>query len=756
NSLGAPLGGTPLTIVELFGDTPRALAVSPDGKTVYAAVFASGTRTTTIPQPIVSNNGGLPPQPDGATPGWPEVGLIVKYDGAKWVDEVGRDWSAHVPFSLPDYDVFRVDATASPPVETGRISGVGAVIYNMAVRPTDGRLFVTNTDALNEERFETALNGRFAPNQITVINGTTREHVVHINPHIDYGHETGPAGEVAQSLATPMQLVFTPDGKTAYVAAFGSAKVGVFDADALAQGRSQRSLIDVGMGPSGLALDASRDRLYVINRIDHTLSIVDKLSSASRSVATMNLPYNPEPESLTAGRKFLYDASDTSGHGDVSCHSCHVFGDVDHLAWDLGNPFGQVTENPNIRNPAATGLAGGLGGVVGPGGSTPTPFHPMKGPMTTQSLRGLAGAGPMHWRGDKTGGLTPEGEVDPDGDPLDENAAFVRFNAAFTGLQGRAEQLSDDEMQTFAHFMLQVVYPPSPIRELDNGDTEAQAQGRDLFMDNDLLPLEDDQACASCHVLPLTTNGTIARTAQISSEQADFKIAHLRNVYQKVGMFGAAEGAITGTREEIVGEQVRGFGLTHDGSISDLTTFLRHPQNLFTPLPNANGLNGAEKRRNVGQFILAMDTGLAPIVGQQLTVSGDGVRDAALTARLNLLIARAEAGDADLVVKGVWDGAARGALYDAGRFRTDRAGDSALSVAELLAFAQTGALTFTAVPPGSGTRIGIDRNEDGTLDADEKSVPVSGGASGETAGGGALGPWTLLLLMLATPRRRVR
>ncbi|MFM7173570.1 MAG: hypothetical protein ACKO4U_11115, partial [Caldilinea sp.] len=30
-------------------------------------------------------------------------------------------------------------------------------------------------------------------------------------------------------------------------------------------------------------------------------------------------------------------------------------------------------------------------------------FHPMKGPMSTQSLRGLAGQGPMHWRGDRTG-----------------------------------------------------------------------------------------------------------------------------------------------------------------------------------------------------------------------------------------------------------------------------------------------------------------------------------------------------------------
>ena len=50
---GPGIGGTPLRIVELFGDTPRALAVSPDGATVYAAVFHSGNQTTSISEGLV-------------------------------------------------------------------------------------------------------------------------------------------------------------------------------------------------------------------------------------------------------------------------------------------------------------------------------------------------------------------------------------------------------------------------------------------------------------------------------------------------------------------------------------------------------------------------------------------------------------------------------------------------------------------------------------------------------------------------------
>src|SRR5207244_273852 len=69
---GTPIQGSPLA---LFADTPRALGVSPVGATVYAAVFNSGNRTTTITETVVSNQNnnphGLPPPPPGSTPGAP-------------------------------------------------------------------------------------------------------------------------------------------------------------------------------------------------------------------------------------------------------------------------------------------------------------------------------------------------------------------------------------------------------------------------------------------------------------------------------------------------------------------------------------------------------------------------------------------------------------------------------------------------------------------------------------------------------------
>src|SRR4051794_27458423 len=119
DQLGGTLGGTPLSIVTLFTDTPRALAVTPDGTRVYAAGFHTGNRTTIVPETSLPDGFG----PDGV-PGpttnaegrpAPETGAIVKWNGAHWVDALGRSRDPYVRLSLPDKDVFVLDAMANPP-----------------------------------------------------------------------------------------------------------------------------------------------------------------------------------------------------------------------------------------------------------------------------------------------------------------------------------------------------------------------------------------------------------------------------------------------------------------------------------------------------------------------------------------------------------------------------------------------------------------------------------------------------------------
>src|SRR5262249_25231775 len=125
-NLGTTLGGTPRTIVTLFTDTPRALAASTDGTTVYAAGFHSGNQTTTVNAFAVCDGGAAAPPCNvsgvtmpGGLPGpntnvegitRPEVGLVARFNPTTghWEDQLGRDWSNAVNFSLPDRDVFAI------------------------------------------------------------------------------------------------------------------------------------------------------------------------------------------------------------------------------------------------------------------------------------------------------------------------------------------------------------------------------------------------------------------------------------------------------------------------------------------------------------------------------------------------------------------------------------------------------------------------------------------------------------------------
>jgi DNA-binding beta-propeller fold protein YncE/mono/diheme cytochrome c family protein len=712
--LGTSLGGTPLTVVTLFGDTPRALAASADGSRVYAAVFHSGNRTTTVSEGVVCNGGasagsctvggttypgGLPaPNVDADGVPGPETGLIVKYNPAagQWQDELGRNWSNAVRFSLPDLDVFAIDADAATPVEVQSWSGVGTVLFNMVASPTDpDKLWVTNTEARNEVRFEgpgevfgsTSVRGRLHEARITVLDGTTVT-PRHLNPHIDYDLVPSPPGTRERSLATPLGMAASADGETLWVAAFGSSKVAALstaelDAGTFVPDEADHAVLSGG-GPTGLVLDEPRGRLYVLTRFDNAISIVD--TATLDEVGHVPL-YSPEPAEVVLGRPFLYEASFTSSNGEASCASCHVFADLDGLAWDLGNPDDSVLNNPNPFR-----------FVFGD-----PDFHPLKGPMTTQSLRGMANHGPMHWRGDRTGGN------DPGGDALDEEAAFEKFNPAFAGLLGRGAELSQADMAAFTDFVLTVTYPPNPIRALDESLTAAQDAGRDLFFGRVTDTLFN---CNGCHVLDRAQGffGTDGLST-FENEPQHFKIAHLRNAYAKVGMFGMPQVPfVNAGNNGHTGDQIRGFGFLHDGSIDTLFRFLS--AGVFSTTT-------AEKQQ-LEQFILAFDSNLFPIAGQQVTLAADNAVVAG--PRIDLLIARAALDECDLVVKGAISGLPRGAVrLPGGTFRTDRASEAPLGDAELRALAATAGqeLTYTCVPPGSGTRIGVDRDEDGALDRDE-------------------------------------
>jgi DNA-binding beta-propeller fold protein YncE len=751
DALARTAEAAPLTIITLFTDTPRALAVSPDGSRVYAAGFHTGNRTTIIGEQALPDGFG----PDGAAgpatsadgkPA-PEVGAIVQWNGSHWVDSLGRSRDDAVKLALPDKDVFAIDAAATPPQQlsgaAGFFQGVGTVLYSMVVNPVSGKVYVANTNANNLERFEGpgifaghSLRGHLHESRITVLGPDGSVAPRHLNKHIDYTQccQPAPNAESVRSLALPQGMAVSDDGATLYVAALGSDKIGVFATQELEDDTfkpSAESHIAVtGGGPTGVVLDQSHGQLYVLTRFDNAISIID--TASRREIAHLAM-HNPEPASVIAGRRFLYDASFSSSHGDSSCASCHVFGDLDSLAWDLGNPDGQSIPAPGpFAIPPFNPFTGQF---------VDQSFHPMKGPMTTQSLRGMANHGPMHWRGDRTGGNDAP-SVQPDGGSFDERAAFARFQAGFTDLLGRNTTIPPEAMDAFTDFVLQMTYPPNPNQPLDGSLTPLQAAGRQLFetlefpnpgcLDGSCGPL----LCTTCHVLDPAANAGSSAPGFFGAaglESFDFrpqllKVPHLRNLYQKVGMFGNAPNAtLLPGDNDFTGDQIRGFGFQHDGEVD--TIFRFHKAIPFSELiagPGRGllvGPDGDVQRRKLEAFVLAFPTNLAPSVGQQVTLTF--ASSAAMLSRADLLRQRAEAGDCDLVARAEILRREVGFVYlGKGWFASDRRGRRPISESGLrgLATLLGRKVTFTCVPRGTGVRVGVDRDDDGFWDGDESDA----------------------------------
>lgn len=671
--------GAAPTVLNIAADDPRALAVSPDGSRVYAAIFFSGNGSTILPAPVVSNPGGPyggqnPPPNSGATfdppiapglPAPPPVAMIVKRDPSTgtWLDDNVGDWTPFVTWTLADRDVAIIDAdTPANPVTYA--NGLMNINMAIAVRP-DGVVTTVGTDAINEVRFEEVVNGVFIRTNLASFNpanpNLTRT-VADINPHLTYTSSSVAPAVREQSIGDPRAIAWKSDGSGAYIAGMGSNNVVL-----VSPAGARLARIDVGQGPTGLALSGTR--LYVLNRFDATISTIDTATNTELSRSSF---FDPTPSVIRAGRPFLYDTHLTSGLGNASCGACHVDARADGLAWDLGAPTGALkTVNQTCRQ----------------GPNNCTPWHPMKGPMVTQSLQGIVQAGSMHWRGDR------------------ENLAA--FNPAFQGLQGSTLR-TPEELQAFTDFVATIIYPPNPFRNVDNTLSTAvptttglgnAVTGQNLYI---TAPTLGPLACVVCHSLPRGTNNQIDDPPGPPEPQS-LKVSQLRGMEEKLGFNRGQPNSI------------RGFGYVHDGTQDTIFAFLSTPRFNFPPPPTGN-----TQRRDIEAFVLSLTNDTHAGVGRQITLNGANNANPQTVATLDQFKLMADSNAVGLVVKGVQGGVERGYAYvGTNTYQSDRAGEAISDVALRAAAAAGTELTWTVVPIGTQRRIGIDRDADNVLDRDE-------------------------------------
>ena len=637
-----------ISSLPVFGGNPRSLAVSPDGTTVYAAFAISGNATTIIPVTLAPAQCGTAGQPqcvppmNPALPAPPRVSLIVAASNAAW--------TSYITFKMPDNDVVAIKTGASPSI-AGYYSGVGTINLGLAVNPVTGDLFVANTDALNLTAFEPNLRGHWVNNRITRIQIASGQITpFDLNPNINYAILPNPQA-LSTALAQPAGVVFDPSGSFMYVASFGTDRVAQVDTNGnvlwfveVSQPSGSGSNVDPAhkRGPRGLALNAPAQTLYSLNRISNSISVINTVARTVTSELAVGT--DPTPPSLKAGRGFLYDAK-LSGNGTGACASCHVDGDMDHLAWNLGDPTGSMTSAKQ--------------------NGTTIQFHPMKGPMTTQTLRGLLNLSPYHWRGDK--------------------ANFAAFNPAFDLLMG-GSQISTTDMGGYTNFANSILFQPNPYQNLDRTLPSSLSGGNPAAGQSDFLTVNgtgfsQKGPCNDCH----TSNPGPGSNRLIVKQfpPQPLKVPELRNIYQKLlyDRFGATS--------------IDGFGLAHDGIDSGLAEFLSHK--LF------NGYTAAEKN-DIAAYSLCFDTGTAPAVGYTLTLTAATVGSSSAQTDWTTLQSQASAGNIDLIARGTLQGQVHGLLYQPSASNYIDDTNAVHTQAQLQALIAAGdTLSFMGVYPGTGS-----------------------------------------------------
>lgn len=731
------------TQVLLKGEQPRALAVSTDGATVYCAFFESGNRTTVIngnafhsadrpgasdgfcspqggctfipndvshasgpyglivgPVPNAGSAFNPPMNPNNPAPPGNNSLVVRKNNAGQWMDDNGGNWTSIVSggagvrvngWDMPDRDVALINANTPTTASTTYKQTLGNILMAMSVRPGTGEVFVVGTDATNEKRFEPNLRGKFLTVNVSRFLGAGAVTRTDLNPHINYSTHSSPPALRKQSIGDPRAIAWKADGSMAYVTGMGSNNIIAITPTGA---RVSPDPIVVGEGPTGIVIDEANNRAFVLNKFGGSISTVDLASSKETARAAF---FDPTPLVIKTGRKHLYDTHLGSGHGHISCGSCHVDGRWDRLAWDLGNPAGNMV---TVNDPA--------------GNKT---FHPMKGLKTTQFLIDIInrGTGKLHWRGDKGG--------------------FHDFAGAFADLQGLDAPLDVVGMQEFSDFLAATWYVPNPYRTIRPDTSLIAATVERMNSPNRVrftgttfqtiptagvrLFVAVNQNCSHCHQTGtgrghLPGNGSTGGTG--SPPIVDMTLntnmtPDLRSTYRKNGFFFNTT------------ECTSGFGMMSDGVMETLFNQGGTGQYLGDYEPEllswSGGITQANSPASYNFDLVHPSQDALPAVGMRMTINGS----VGSTGRVGTLRNWVNKYPADyaLVVKGLYGTPAvqRGFYYlGSDQYQPDQNGAAPVTHAQLIASAQTAGkpLTWTIVHPSTKIRHGVDRDMDGIFD----------------------------------------
>jgi YVTN family beta-propeller protein len=276
-----------------------------------------------------------------------------------------------------------------------------------------------------------------------------------------------PLDELDRYYALPWGIAITPDKSKIFVTTAGSQSVTVIDIPRLMRTVRSRpqpfandlsasadyvvARIPVGRNPRGVLLSRDGTRLYVANRLDDNISVID--TARNKVVSTIELGGPKTVNALRRGERLFFSAN-FAFQGAFGCSNCHIDATVDGMQWDLEpDGFGQdIVDNRLLEN--------------------------------------LAGTEPFKWNGGNPNMPTECG-------PRTEKFFF------------RSQSFNDQELTDLVTFVYSLPYRPNRNR-LANGDlTPAQERGKAIFertKSRDGKPIPEANQCGYCHSGPKYTN----------------------------------------------------------------------------------------------------------------------------------------------------------------------------------------------------------------------------------------------------------
>ncbi len=469
------------------GHVPRGLGLSADGRQVYVANSSKDTVsvvdteklevTAVLPtgfEPIsvvadrkgetlyvanrLSNDISVIDLASGK-----EIKRLASGRGASYLAISGdgtQVFAAHIyphigqPRTTPESEITVIDTATRRVVDRKLLRNVAGV-FHMALSSDGGLGFAAQLRPKNLIPLAHVEHGWAFGDSLAVF-GKEIEGVVQV-----------PLDELERYTAMPFSMALTSDDTKLFVSAAGSDNIVVIDVPALlkfiragkrsfandlsASANYVTARIPVGRNPRGIVLSPDGEHLYVANRMDDTISVLD--TKSAKVTNTIDLGGSKDLTPARLGERNFNNAK-FSFQGQYSCSNCHLDATFDGLQWDLEpDGFGvDVVDNRPIYN--------------------------------------LLGTQPFKWNG---------------GNPDLPTECGPRTEKFFY----RSQSFNEKELTDLVAYVVSLPAPPNRYRSANGEMTPAQERGKAIFeriKTKSGRPIPESNRCGTCHSGPKGTN----------------------------------------------------------------------------------------------------------------------------------------------------------------------------------------------------------------------------------------------------------